>query len=370
MWLALVGLRRHPRRTVLTAAGVAIGACAYMLLVGSAAELLRHFHAVTTFFGTDLVVQQAGATSPWGSQLSDADVSAMRAVRGVAYASRIGLGKTRLIGTPYFLVFGVDPAERLLGRIPVVAGRRPRPGADEVLLGEQAAARLRTGATQTLDVRGRRLTVSGVYRTGHAVLDAGGILDLGLTQRLFNLRDGVNLVFLDLTGEVRPTDVVRELAGTRPGLDITPARVWGESYGQFELIDAFARFLAGLAVLIAALGVSNVLHMSIAERATELAVLRAIGWTRRRVAALVLTESVLVIVLGVAIAFVASGVLLAVARSGPVGSTFTATFLPPRVSFGLAAEAAAISSVAGLLGTAAPLVRAARIRPAAALRGV
>ena len=226
MWLAFHGLRRHPRRTVLTASGVAAGACAYMLLVGSAQGLLRHFRAVTTFFGADFVVQQAGATSPWGSVLSETDVEAMRAARGVVHASRIGLGKTRLIGTPYFLVFGLDPAEPLLGRIPVIAGRRPRPDADEVLLGEQAAARLRTGVMQTLDVRGRRLAVSGVYRTGHAVLDAGGILDLALTQRLFNLRDAVNLVFLELTGDVAARVVAGELARTRPGLDIMPAMVW------------------------------------------------------------------------------------------------------------------------------------------------
>ncbi len=370
MWLAFHGLRRHPRRTVLTASGVAAGACAYVLLVGSAQGLLRHFHAVTTFFGADFVIEQAGATSPWGSLLSETDVRAMRSVRGIAHASRIALGKTRLIGTPYFLVFGLDPAERLLGRMPLVAGRPPRPEADEVLLGEQAAARLRAAVMQTLDVRGHRFTVSGIYRTGHAVLDAGGILDLTVTQRLFNLRDAVNLVFLELTGDVGAGMVAGELARARPGLEIMPARVWGESYGQFELIDAFAHFLAGLAVLIAAFGVSNVLHMSIAERSSELAVLRAIGWTRQRVAALVLAESAAVVVLGVVLAFVVSELLLVLARSAAVGSTFTATFLPPHVSAGLFAEAVAVSFIAALLGVVAPLIRAIRIHPATALHGV
>lgn len=369
MWLALHGLRRHPRRTLLTASGVAVGACAYMLLVGSAHGLLRNFHAVTTFFGADFVIQQAGATSPWGSLLSELDVKALQSVRGVAHVSRIGLGKTRLAGTPYFLVFGLDPAEPLLGRVPVLAGRQPRSGANEMLLGEQAAARLRKGVMQTLVVRGHPFTITGVYRTGHAVLDAGGIFDLDLTQRLFNLRDAVNIVFLDLARGTRPETAAAGLARARPGLEIMPAGVWGESYGQFELIDTFARFLAGLAVLIAALGVSTVLHMSIIERTGEFAVLRAIGWTRQRVAALVVTESAAVTLVGVVMAFVLSELFLVSARSAAGGSTFTATFLPVHVATRLLIEALAVSCAAGLLGTVAPLVRAIRIRPARALRG-
>ena len=358
-------LRRRPVRTALTAAGVAAGVTSYLLLVGSAQGLLRQYGAATSFFGADVVVQQSGVTSVWGSTIAPEDVAELGRMRGVVHLSRIALGKTKLVGSPYFLVFGLDPKEALIGHVPLRSGRAPFIGADEILLGTEASFRLRTSVGGTLDVRGRTFTVSGVYATGLAMPDSGGIVDLSAAQQLFNHQQVVNLVFLNVAG-VSAGTVAREIATRLPRVDAILAGGWASSFGHAALIDGFARFLAGLAVLLSALGVAVILQMSAVERTSELAILRAIGWSRGRVARLVLAETVLVTLLGFVLAALFSEAFLAIARSSRFG--YAAAFLPPHLSPRLLAEALGVSTIAGSLGSLGPLIWAVRVAPARALR--
>ncbi|TAM54893.1 MAG: ABC transporter permease [Acidobacteria bacterium] len=366
---ALRSLTRRPRRTILTVAGVAAAACAYMLLVGSAQGFLAQFRKLSTLFGADLVLLQAGSTSPWNSVLPVQPLAKLGEIGDIAGVSRLALGKARIVGAPFFLLFGLDPAEPLLGHLAIVRGRTLRPGADEMLLGSLAATRLGIGCGGEIDVRARRLRVVGVYRTGHRVVDAGGVLDLATTQRLFNLHDAVSLVFLDLAAPSAAGSAAARITARVPNVVVASAGEWVESYGQLVVVEDFARFLAVLALLIAVLGVANVLHVSVGERTQELAVLRAIGWRRQRVAAHILTECGLVTLLGAAVAVPMAELILLLIDSAWLGSLETAGFLPPHLSGGVILEGIVVACLAGLLGAAAPLLRAIRVRPADALRG-
>lgn len=370
MNVPLRNLLSRPRRTLLTVAGVAVGACSYMLFVGSAKGFLEQFRELAVVFGADVVVQQAGATSPWNSVLPDAAVASLRENVPAATVSRLGLGKARIVGAPFFLVFGLDPAEALLGRARIVRGRVPSPGSDEMLLGVQAAGRLRARDGSEIDVRGRRLRVVGVYRTGHRVLDAGGIIDLSIARPLFNLQGSVSLALLDLPDRASAAAAARRIRAKMPGVEASTADEWVESYGQLVVVEDFARFLALLALVIAGLGVSNVLHVAVGERTQELALLRAIGWSRGRLAGQVLAEALLVTLAGAAIAVPIGETVLFLIGSARFGSMETAGFLPPHLSLPVMLEGAAVSVLSGVLGALGPLRRAMRVRPAAALRGL
>jgi putative ABC transport system permease protein len=345
---------------------VAAGVATYLLLLGSAQGLLRQYAAATSYFGADVVVQQAGVTSVWSSALEPADVEALRLCRGVASLSRVGFGKTKLIGAPYFLVFGLDPDEALVAQIPLLKGQRMLSGAGEILLGAHASTRLGYSVGATLDVRGRSLRVSGVYATGLAALDSGGIVDLPTAQQLFNLREAVNVAFLEVDDETEAPSIVRQIATASPRVDAVLAGGWASTFGHVTLIDGFTRFLAGLAVLLSATGVAVVLQMSAVARTSELAVLRAIGWSRGRVARLVLLEAILVTLLGFVLGALLSELTLAVAHSGRLG--YAAAFLPAHLSPRLLLEALVVSGAAGAIGSLAPLAWALRVAPARALR--
>ena len=133
-----------------------------------------------------------------------------------------------------------------------------------------------------------------------------------------------------------------------------------------RFVEQFARLLALLAVGIAALGAANVLSLSVQERTREIAVLRAIGWRRRRIAGLVLCEGVCVGLAGGLVAAPVSLVALGLlARFGP-GSSIG--LLSGRLPPGAALEALAVSAAAAVLGAAFPVAHALRVAPSTALR--
>jgi putative ABC transport system permease protein len=240
----------------------------------------------------------------------------------------------------------------------------------EMLVGTLAAERFQLGAGHIIETRRLRFEVAGVYRTGRAVLDSGAVVDLPVAQRLFNSDDGANLVFLDLEPGTDASSLLAEIGARHPEVEPHLTSEWVESYGQIAVVETFARFLALIALLIAALGVSNVLHISVSERTSELAILRAIGWSRWRVARLVLLEGVAVSLAGGLIGLPLAALALAAVGSIDLGGYTTAGLIPLTLSLATAAEGVAVSTAAGALGSLAPLVRALRLQPAQALRSL
>lgn len=367
MRLAVRNLLRRPRRTLLTVAGLALGAMSYMVLVGATQGFLQQYTEVARFCGADLVVHQASATSPWSSGVLPAQVTALRGVPGVTRVARLGLGKAQLFGSSYFLVFGVDPGEALAARLQLVRGHPLRRGVSEILLGELAARSLQISVGQEVEIRRVRFTVAAIYRTGNTMIDAGAVLDLHSVQALFNLGDNVNLVFLELASPARRAEALAAIAANLPDLEARPWESWTLAFGQATLVEAFARLLALLAVLIAALGASNVMHIAVSERTQELAVLRAIGWRRARVAGLVLQEGAGLSLLGGLCGMPLAAAVFWLAGSLGFLTLRTGGLIPLRLPLSAAIEGAAVTLLTGVVGALPPLLRALRIHPAHAL---
>jgi putative ABC transport system permease protein len=113
---------------------------------------------------------------------------------------------------------------------------------------------------------------------------------------------------------------------------------------------------AVLTVLLSALAVADVVYLSLRERRSELAVLAACGWTTRRLQALVLSEGIVVGLMGVA-AGAAIGVILGTLWGAGVWGLAEAAL----VAGGAGVLVSAVASIAPTRALAAqPFVRALR----------
>ena len=372
MLIAFRYIARRMGRTVLTVAGVALGAASYMALVAGGRGLEQQFLDAAKILGSELVVQQAGVTSPWQSAIPPLLAGKIAAQPGVATASRVVLGKTSFEAAPYFFVFGIEVSDPLLARLGRLEGRLPVSGADppELLVGALAAEQLHLAPGDLVRMRRLELRVVGVYRTGRAILDHGAVLDLHTAQRLFNRRRGANILLLSLTHPEDQQAVLETLHARFPEIVAFPSSRWVESYGQVAVVGVFARFLALMALMIAVLGVSNVLHISVSERTRELAILRAIGWTPRRVASLVLADGVIVSVLGGLAGIPLAQALLYAAGSVSVAGYSAMGLIPLALPARVAMEGIVVSLLAGGAGTVLPVVHVLRMAPARALRSL
>ena len=122
-----------------------------------------------------------------------------------------------------------------------------------------------------------------------------------------------------------------------------------------------------LAVFIAALGVANTLGMNLSTRQHEVALLRALGFTRGGVGRLVSAEGIVVVLLGTLLGALCGLLLSRVITAG--ADALTGYRVTPVFPWRLALVALLASPVVGLLASLLPARRAARLEPVAALRG-
>ncbi|HEY9551906.1 MAG TPA: FtsX-like permease family protein, partial [Prevotella sp.] len=142
---------------------------------------------------------------------------------------------------------------------------------------------------------------------------------------------------------------------------------------MFGMVDSlfsgvnFLIWLVGIGTLLAgAIGVSNIMMVTVRERTTEIGIRRAIGATPRNILSQIIAESmILTAVAGM------SGILFSVAilEMLEIGNTTDGIVAAHfQVSFWAAVGAVVLLSVLGVLAGLAPALRAMSIKPVDAMR--
>lgn len=359
---AVRSVLRRPGRALLTVAGVTLATSNYIVLVALASGMKEQAQGLTDALGTDVAVMRAQAPFPMESKMTGADLEALRRVPGVAALSEVVVSATRMNPRNYFFIFGLHPRQRILDGIHITAGHGIGANA-ELLVGDVAAEQLDLRPGDLVEVATTRLQVVGLYHTGRNFLDAAGIVDISTAQRIFNLGDRINLAFLDLADDVDVTAVLDHIHREFPHLEASPSDFFASRLRALDLVTLYARWLALVAVLVASLTVATTMSIAVVERRQEMAVLQSLGWSRWRVARLVVGEALLQISAGVCLA---PPIAIAGLKLLPAGDL--SALLPPAVPLVVMAEGIAITIAIGVLSSLGPALQAMRTRPAEALR--
>lgn len=152
----------------------------------------------------------------------------------------------------------------------------------------------------------------------------------------------------------------------------TQALVKVNTEAIFSMIDSLFTgvsilvWMIGLGTLLAgAIGVSNIMVVTVKERTTEIGIRRAIGATPRDILTMVMSESIVLTLLAGMSGITMAVVILQVMESVTHTDFPTAQF---QISFGVAVGSALLLAVLGVLAGLAPAIRAMNIKPVDAMR--
>ena len=395
-WLrvASVGLRSRPLRAALSALGIAIGTAAIVAVLGLSSSSQAGLLAEIDRLGTNLLTAEAGRSLTGGAaklpgeapariaHLDDVELVAHTALlkeAKVYRSSMIPVGNTgglqvraTSLNLPTVLRTGVARGSWLnegTATLPVA------------VLGSAAAERLGISQLypdQRIWLGHQWFSVAGVlqpsplepgidnsalvgYPTAQKYLGyvslVGGEVEAGPPSVIYvRAATGHEAAVQSLLGRTANPEAPNEVNVSQPS-DVLTARA--AAAGAF---DSLFLGLGVVALIVGAVGVANIMVISVLERRSEIGLRRALGARKAQVRTQFLGESILLAAIG--------GVAGALAGAGATAvyasSKRWAVVIPAGAWAGGIASAVLIGALAGLM----PAVRASRLPPTVALRTV
>ncbi len=357
-------LLRRSTRTVFTASGIAVGVATIVALLAFTQGLRNTAAGFVHLGGSGLGVFQANVSDPTTSLLPESMIARLATSPDVARATPLLLIVESVKADPAAIVFGADPAGFFTGSLVLTAGRRPPPGAHEVLVGDRLAAQLHLLAGGLLVIDGRSYRISGVYQSGIFFEDSGAVLDLAQAQQLTGRPGEVTDVVVQLAPGVRASAAGPRIERAFPGTQVISDPQQALRAGaNGTLISKAILVIVVIALIVGTISVANTMAMSIMERQSELGLLSTVGWSPARVASLILGEGVAVSVLGAGF-----GLLLGVIGGGLlVHALGVSTYVSPSVTAWGLGRGLLVGVAIGVLGGIYPAWRVTRMRPLKAL---
>ncbi len=380
---ALQGLSTRRLRASLSALGIAIGIGAMVAVVGVSSSAQANLLAEIDALGTNLLTVTPGqtflganealpATSvPMIAHMLDVDSDA-----AVYQVSNANVYRSPWVPAAETGGIGVDAAG---DNLPQVVGTSLSSGHfldrlsdrfPEVVLGAQAAQVLditQVGGHVMVYLGDTWFNVVGILKPVllDSSLDSTVFVSLPMAARLFQTQPNPSEIYVranqshvvGVSNLLAPTADPQQPDGVNVDRPSDALEARAAAKGQFTTL---LLGLGAVALLVGAIGIANIMVISVLERRGEIGLRRALGATRRHISLQFLAESALLAVLGGI-----AGLALGAGATEVYAATRHEPFIVPLYAL-IAAPAAGL--VIGALAGLYPAAKASRLSPTEALR--
>jgi putative ABC transport system permease protein len=390
--LGLGAVRSHRLRSFLAVLGIAIGIGAVIVLTSIGEGTRRYLLAEFTQFGTNILainpgkVETAGIPGIFGGttqKLTLEDAESIRRLPDVQAVVSLAVGQARVEaegrGRSVFIYGTTSELPEVwkfgIGQGSFLPPGDPRRGAMVAVLGPTLKRELfgeENALGRFVRVADFRLRVIGVMAPKGRMLgfdiDDSAYVPVATAMRMFNL-DELQEVDVSFTHEglsetvaARVTQLLTERHGGREDFTLmTQTEMLRVFDNVMDTVTAGVAAIAGISLLVGAIGVFTMMWITVGERVSEIGLMRAIGARRGEVERLFLLEAVILTLLGGVL-----GVIGGLAVAGLAGLLVPA--LPVYTPVEYVFAALGVSALAGLVAGVLPARRAASLDPVAALR--
>lgn len=388
--IALRAVLAHRLRLVLTALSATLGVAFVTGMLMLTAALDRTFTDIFTSTAQDVLITAGPSADEFGTSdlVPDSVVAQVASVPGVVAVAgtATGAGVALLTadgdvvggnGPPALGLTWLDDPE--LSRAQIVDGRAPSEFG-EIVVDEITFPKLGLPVGSPVEIAARegrvQTTLVGVFRLGEGGGQAGLSVTAFVPEQAQELLaepgqwDSVEVAVGDGRSDDEVAAEIRELLGSSLEVQTRQQQIDSAVSALQEglgFLNTIVGVFAGIALFVAAFLIYNTFSMLIAQRSRELALLRAVGATRRQVLGSVLVEAILV-ALFAALLGVVLGYLLAqglTALLGLIGFAFSSGIV---LTGQAVAWAIGLAVVVITTSAAVPALRASRTAPIAAMR--
>lgn len=394
--ISFQAIRANKMRSVLTTLGIVIGIVS-VTLMGTAIEgINRSFNQMVSKIGADVLFVQKfswfSSQEDWEASRNrkNIDLKQFRAVRdhGTTIAAVTPLTGTRLpikyrsLSSDGIIAIGVNEQYVTVGGLSMEMGRffsQAESNGDRpvVVIGYTIAEKLFPSETPL----GKIVKLgSHSFRVVGVVAKQGSFLGMDMDERVYipitnflqkfsNARRGMdihvkvaNINDLDNTKE-ELRGILRKVRGVKPGAKddfaINQQEMFIQTFNQIGIVIAgIGLFITALSLFVGAIGIMNIMFVSVTERTKEIGIRKAIGAKKSTILLQFLIESA-----GLALL----GGLIGIVISFPL-SLIINQWMPTSMPLSVVAIAILTSVAVGVVSGFLPAYRAARMDPVEALR--
>jgi putative ABC transport system permease protein len=379
--LSTVGLRTRRLRAALSALGIAIGVAAIVAVLGLSSSASAGLLNEISSLGTNLLVVENGQTITGGpAELPKAAPAMIGRIDGVNQVEEIGtvtgdVYRSPLIPSIDTNALSIEAAS--LGLLRTVGTTVSRGSYLNAATAQEPVAVLGAAAAQRLGIdrvySGERIWVDNVWFYVAGILapavlapsvDSSVLVGFPAAEHYLGFDGHPSGVYVRAqSGDVNAVDnLLAPTANPQNPSEVDVSQPSAALVAQADARGAFDGLFLGLgavALLVGAVGVANIMIISVLERRSEIGLRRALGATRGHVRLQFLAEAVLLALIGGAVG-VGAGALSTAAYAS---AKHEALVIPALAWGGGMGAAVLIGAVAGLW----PALRAARMSPTQAL---
>lgn len=355
---------RRKTSAILAIVGIAIGIIVIVALGGITDGLVNTFEDTIHAGGADFQISgKETGDSAYGTNTIDASwTDKIENVSGVDEAYPIYVVLTS-VGDDYMnTLIGIDPEGANLADISMKDGRMFEDGENEAILGEIYADDNDYKVGDNIKIDGEDFEIVGIYESGDSNMAGGVFTSISKVGKLMDDEDSISNIYVKVEKGVDAQEVADRI-DEKYGDDIatiTSVMEMEQMATMLDMLRASTWAISLLAIIVGGLGIINTMLMSVFERTREIGVLKAVGWSDKKILTMIVGESLVITIISAII--------------GSVIGFAACTLLGPQIGIDplftpkIFIQAFTIAIAVGILGGIYPAIKAVKLPPTEALR--
>lgn len=361
--LIIVELKRKKLRTILTILEVVIAITLLVTIASFSEGISENLNKNLEYLSGKIIVIQGGinfATYKL-SELDEDLVDEISRINGVEEIAKIRMTTIPKLGSIVAIDYGHDEmfASNVVG---CERGRHIEEGEKAIALGKTLAKNLNLDVGDYVNIRGKKYEVTCIYYEQRNENDNTAFTYLENLEEMTGKKGVVTMFMIRPSDINKAEEIAEEISSRINGIYATTDKNAKRSAGNFlNQMRMTTYFIGSIAMIVAGIGIMNVMMMSVRERRRQIGIMKAIGATNFQILRQILIESISISLIGWIIALIIS--FLIVSQINAIVGMEIAKINSFLLFFSIL-----FAIILGTIGGISPAYKAIKIQPTEALR--